>query len=148
MRTLRVVSVGIIALAFAVPSRVLTQKPPAGGRAGVYDTSTVKTVKGEVADIPSTLSPQGLGGGRHVSLKVGTQLLDVHLAPQWFLDSKSLNLTPGDQIEVMGSRLTYEGRLVFLAARITVGSRAVALRDSLGIPLWEWARDRGKPPHA
>ena len=142
MRTALAVT-GALALALAAPSAVKAQNPPRSGV--VYDRSKVDTLSGEVAAISATPSPSALGGGLHILVRMSGQLYDVHLAPQWFLDSKRFTLATGDQVQVSGSRLTYEGKLVFLAARITLGQKTVTLRDSSGAPAWS-TKGRGGSP--
>ena len=93
-----------------------------------------------------TPSPATLGGGVHVTLKVGSKLMDVHLAPQWYMDSMSVHLVSGEQIEVAGSTLTYERKPVFVATRVSLGANHVALRDSTGIPLWKSVHLAAVPP--
>ena len=46
-----------------------------------------------------------------------------------------LNLVPGDEVEVMGSRLAGR-RHIIIAATLTKGDQTIVLRDDRGEPTW------------
>jgi hypothetical protein len=133
------------ALAAAVLAFGLAQTAVAQGRRGGarYDLATVETVSGTIAALDSVPSPRGMGGGLHVEIRTVDRTLSVHLGPRAFLEGKSLTLAEGDQIQVTGSLVTYEGAPALLAASVTKGSLVVRMRDSTGVPLWAGMR-RGR----
>jgi hypothetical protein len=47
-----------------------------------------------------------------------------------------VKLEKGDKIEVKGSRITFEGKPVIIAAEIKKGDSVLVLRDSTGVPAW------------
>ena len=133
MNRFRFTALAAAALAFGIAQTALAQ----GGRGGaLYDRSTVQTVSGTVGEIDSIPSPRGIGGGLHVQLKTPDKTLSVHLGPRAFLEGKSLTLAVGDEIQVTGSLVTYEGAPALLAASVTKGALIVQMRDSTGVPLW------------
>lgn len=138
----------LISVVAAAVTIALAHDAAAQVRGGaLYDRATVQTVRGTVSVVDTLPSPRGLGGGLHVQLKAADKSYDVHLGPQSFLAGKSLNLAVGDNVQVTGSVVKYNNASALLAASITKGTVTVALRDSLGVPLWAGMR-RGRPPNA
>lgn len=118
----------------------------AQGRGGArYDRATVQTIRGTISAVDTVPSPRVFGGGLHVRLNAADKTYDVHLGPQSFLAAKSLTVAVGDRVDVTGSLVQYGGAEALLAASVTKGTLSIALRDSLGLPLWA-GRGRGRPP--
>jgi hypothetical protein len=69
-------------------------------------------------------------------LKTETGEIPIHLGPAWYLDKQAMKLEPKDQIEVRGSRITFEGKPAIIAAQVTKGGAVLQLRDDRGIPVW------------
>jgi hypothetical protein len=112
--------------------------PPQGGR--MYDPKTVETISGQVLSVEQVRGKgQGRAGGGygvHVILKSDAGEIAVHLGPSWFLDQQGLKVAQGDQIEVRGSRITFDGKPAIIAAQVKKGSQSVTLRDDNGLPAW------------
>ena len=66
----------------------------------------------------------------------------MHLGPSWYIARQHLKLAPDEMIEVTGSRVTYEGQPIVIAAEIRKGHQSMMLRDSRGFPLWSRSRQR------
>jgi len=79
-------------------------------------------------------------GGTHLTLKTGTETLEVHLGPTAFLNEQKVVVAKGDTLEIVGSRVTVDDERVFIAKRVTKGGSVWTLRDASGLPLW---RGRG-----
>lgn len=126
---------------------VLQSAPPAvaQGRGGmIYDRSNVTTVGGTLTRIDSTAPARaGALGGLHFQVTTTGRTYDVHAGPSWFLADKSLTLRVGDTVKVTGSLVTVRGEQFLLAATIERGDKRVAVRDSLGVPLWSRGRRGG-----
>lgn len=115
----------------------------------VYDPRTVETVSGEVVAVERT-TPKGrmmksrMSGTRygvHLVLKTGKETIPVHLGPAWYIENQAVKIAPKDRIEVKGSRITFEGQPVLVAAQVTKGSEVLTLRDANGSPVWVgWRR--------
>jgi hypothetical protein len=152
-RTMKATVVGAftICLALYFASGALAQPgmgrgagPGPGGR--MYDPKTVETVSGEVLRVEAVQGRGGRGGGHgvHLILKTDTGEVPVHLGPSWYLDKQGLKVTPGDHLEVRGSRITFEGKPAIIAAQVKKGDRSFTLRDDSGVPAWS-GRGRRAP---
>lgn len=74
----------------------------------------------------------------------GDRIVEVELAPGWYLEQNGLRFEPGDRIAVEGTTRTESGVLV--ATRVRKGANTVLLRNASGEPLWRTpdAPDAGK----
>jgi hypothetical protein len=131
-----VMALGLVApLAFA-------QRRMGGGRGWPkYDPSTEVTLKGTVEKVTQNASPRGWPG-THLTLKTGTETLDVHVGPSAFLTEKKFEIAAGDQVEVIGSKIKFEGVDALLAREIKKGDKSLTLRNAQGIPQWSAGRRR------
>ncbi len=102
----------------------------------LYDVATVETVKGEVISVETSPAPQGRGYGIHLRLKTDAETIAVHLGPKWYVEEQALQVKAGDQIEVKGSRVTYEDQPVIVADQVTRGAETMDLRNDDGTPKW------------
>jgi hypothetical protein len=69
-------------------------------------------------------------------LKTEAGTLQVHIAPVRFLRGNGLTFNKGDQIEVVGSMVSYQGHDALIARKITRDNRTVAFRQPNGKPIW------------
>lgn len=111
-----------------------------GPSAGPYDPATEVTLHGTVADV-TTQTGRRRAAGVHVTLRTGSGLVDVRLGPARYLDEKGLSLAEGDEVTVVGSKVTVAGTEAVIARQVTKGGVTTTLRDERGIPLW--SRGRG-----
>jgi len=107
----------------------------------LYDAKTVETISGEVVAVESIAPVNGMTAGMHVQVKTEKGTISVHLGPAWFLENQDLKIEPKDQIEVKGSRVSYEGKPAIIAAEVTKDDSVLKLRDATGVPVWSgWRR--------
>jgi len=124
-----------------VPGKLPEPNGPSfqGRRRPGYDAETVETVRGRVAVPMRSAVRQGGQPERIVLESAGEQII-VRLGPPRGLRDigfERLNLVPGDEVEVTGSRLRLAGgRRVIVAATITKGDQTLVLRDDSGDPVW------------
>jgi hypothetical protein len=75
-----------------------------------------------------------------VSLMVKTdkETISVHLGPEWYIERLDTKILKGDTIEVRGSRVSFDGKPIIIAAEIKKekGEHIIVLRDDAGIPVW------------
>jgi len=110
----------------------------------LYNPATVETVSGVVQRIDQVKAQgAGQGYGIHLLLKTDKEEIAVHLGPGWFVEKQSLKIAPQDQIEVRGSRITYEGKPAIIAAEVKKGDQVLKLRDPAGVPAWRGRGRRG-----
>jgi hypothetical protein len=115
-----------------------------GGQYGrLYDANTVVTISGKVTAVESMTPFKGMGQGVHLMLETDKETISVHLGPVWYLERQDVGFAVGDEIEVKGSRVTYEGKPAIIAAAVHKGEGVLVLRDGDGIPRWAgWRKGR------
>ncbi len=105
----------------------------------VYSPKTVTTVKGSVVRL-ETLPPNNPtpGAVRTAVLKTEKGPETVFLVPDWFLEDHKIALKPGDQLEVVGSKINLDKGQVkgVIAKELKVGDQTLTLRDDNGVPIW------------
>ncbi|MCA9743709.1 MAG: hypothetical protein H6695_16015 [Deferribacteres bacterium] len=102
----------------------------------MYDVNTVETISGEVLAVETFTARKGIADGVHLTLKTEQKNVTVHLGPAWFVEQQDTKITPKDQIEVTGSKISYEGRPVLVAAQIIKNDETLTLRSETGYPAW------------
>ena len=110
-----------------------------GGR--LYNPATETTVKGTVDEVKTISSPLGWGGDSSRSQN-RVWNVDVHLGPSAFLTKRNFTFAKGDQIEVIGSKVKYQGHDAIIAREVKIGAKVLTLRDAQGIPEWSGGRHR------
>lgn len=102
-----------------------------------YDPQTVQTITGKVTAVDSLASGKDPGfGWRRVTVQTDLEALPVILGPVWYLEQQKFTLSPGDSLEVRGSRVTVEERPYLIAAEVKKGKKTLKLRDKDGLPVW------------
>lgn len=137
---LLVVGAALVAAApaFAQTGRAQQGRGQANGPR--YDPATVETVRGTIRSIDRHDAKRGNHQGVHLEMEAGDQTLVVHLGPSWFLDKQDLKPAVGDAVEVVGSRITYEGAPALIAREVKRGDTVLRLRDEAGLPVWRGER--------
>lgn len=107
----------------------------------IYDPKTETTVTGVIQEVKAVPS-SGRSTGTHLILKAGNEVTDIHVGPSWFLKQQNYAFAKGDQIEVIGSKVKYQGADVIVARQIKKGENTWRLRDETGIPLWSRGKNR------
>jgi hypothetical protein len=107
----------------------------------MYNPATVETISGVIESLDKIMPTKGMSSGIHLVLKTDKESIAVHLGPEWYIERQDVRLEKGDRIEVKGSRITFEGKPVIIAAEIKKGDSVLVLRDSVGVPAWAgWRR--------
>ncbi len=105
-----------------------------GGPMAQFDPKTVTSVKGTVAEVVRVDHGNGFVG-THLKVKVGAEVLVVHVGPQAFIDPK-MTFAAGDAIEATGSRITFQNEPTLLATTVKKGGKTVEIRKPDGTPLF------------
>lgn len=152
MRTFRLSSMMILIGAALAPIALAQGGPqwrggggwgPGGAYGRMYDPKTVETVQGEVVAVDQITPHLGMGHGVHLRLRTSKETLSVHLGPSWYIEHQDTTIEPKDQVEIVGSRVTFDGTPALIAAEVRKGSETLVLRDGAGIPMWAgWRRRR------
>ncbi|MGA9043068.1 MAG: hypothetical protein WB421_21240 [Terriglobales bacterium] len=74
----------------------------------------------------------------HLTVKNGTDTLDVYLCPKSFLDDMGASFDKGDEITLTGSKVKADGADLILAREVVKGNDTLVLRDDKGNPVWNW----------
>ena len=69
-------------------------------------------------------------------MKTKNGTIQVHVAPARFLSDHNLSFSRGDEIQVVGSRIIYQGHDAIIARSTTRAGQTVAFREPNGRPLW------------
>jgi len=154
-------TVGLLGSTAVITLFGLACAPPASAQRGLgrgmapiymmYDTSTVDTINGTIEVIERT--EIDAHEGIHLQVRVGEDLVPVHLGPAWFLDNQDEALEVGARVSIVGSRITQGGATVWIAAEVKIGDATLILREGHGTPRWQaWRLGRpgrpGGPPDA
>jgi len=114
---------------------------PGGSYGRMYDPKTVETIKGEVVSVDQITPHKGMGYGVHLRVKTATETIAVHLGPGWYIEHQDTKIEPKDEIEVKGSRVTFDAKPAIIAAEVHKGNETLMLRDTSGVPMWAgWRR--------
>ena len=105
-------------------------------RVPVYSASNEQSVQGVVQNVQEFYCPISGDVGTHLLVKTDHGTFQVHIAPSRFLRDKKLNFSKGDQIEVVGSRIIYNGHEALIARTVIRGDQTVAFREPNGQPMW------------
>jgi hypothetical protein len=132
-----------VGAALGIASAAWVAYPQAGpGPRGTrnYNPATEVTVTG-VVDAVRNVEGRGRSGGTHLTLKTDSETLGVHAGPTSFLKEHDFSFAKGDQIEVTGSKIKYQGADAIIAREIKKDGKTLTLRNAQGVP--EWSRGRG-----
>ena len=139
-KRIEVLFTAVILAAFAAAA--LAQGGPAGGRGTPrYDPKTEVTLTGFIEDAQQQPC---MGGhtGTHLMLKTQSETNEVCVGPATYIQEKGFSFAKGDQVEVIGSRVKFDGKDVVVARQITKEKQVLTLRDAEGIPAWSGGRRR------
>ena len=128
----------LLTLIGAVAVTVASQTaPPISKVIPTYDLTTEVRVKGLVVATNDHFCSICGGLGSHLMLKAenGT-VVEVHLASTKFIKDYDIVIVPGDEVEVLASRVTIAGASALMAREITRGQETFVFRDATGKPVW------------
>jgi len=114
-----------------------------GGRDGpssLYNPETVVTVSGIVISMTPPAAKEGVPHLVYLTLRTKDEKITVFLGPSVYIDKQPVKIRDLDQIEVTGSKVTWEGKPVLLAAEVKKGGQVLKLRESNGVPVWSGRR--------
>jgi len=108
-------------------------RPISAQGAALYNASDEVVVGGLVQEVQEFDSPVSEGEfASHLMLKTRDGVLQVHLAPVRIMAGQKLSFAPGDQIEVVGSRIKLNGQRGVIAREISRGGETFIFRDREG----------------
>lgn len=139
--TIIILTVFFASLAFSQARRGSRGWGPQAEYNRMYDPKTVETISGQVLSREKLTPMKGMSGGIHILLKTEKESISVHLGPSWYIENQDTTIQVKDQIQVKGSRVTFEGKPAIIAAEVMKGDQQLKLRDENGFPAWSgWRR--------
>jgi len=136
---------GIGLLTLLLASAALTQElelvpAQAGGKRPHYSTlyknGTMATMQGEVVSLGKTMAGNGRDYCLYLNLKTASGQIPVILAPESYARKIGLRFSPGEQVEVTGSQVPVQGKVVLIAAEIKRNGETIRLRELSGRTAW------------
>ena len=113
------------------------QKNPPHPPGPKYDVQAETKIKGTVDDVK--LPPKGSEKEiAHLTVKDGSNSVDVYLCPKSFFDDMGMTFAKGDEVSMTGSKIKQGDADLFLVREIVKGTDTFALRDAKGDPVWDW----------
>ena len=117
---------------------------PAWPMGQMYNPKTLETLDGKIESIEKvTAGRMDVPARVLLKLKTDRETVTIYLGPEWYLEKQKAKLSPGDYIQVRGSRVTLDNMPVILPNEITKGSEVMQFWDEQGMPRW-----RGQGPGA
>jgi hypothetical protein len=110
----------------------------------MYNPKTVEKLDGKIESL-ETVSAGRMDIPARVLLKLKTEkeTVTIYLGPKWYLEEQKVELSPGDYIQVRGSRITLDDEPLILPNEIIKNSKVLQFWDDQGQPMW-----RGQGPRA
>jgi len=126
----------IVTFMLAVVPAVSARSGPGAG-VPKYNPATEAVFKGAVQEVRDRQCPVSGGMGSHVVLKLEDgSTIEVHLASKKFVDEYELVFAVGDELEVTGSKINFEGVDTIFAREVKRGNDVYVFRDKDGKPVW------------
>ncbi len=106
---------------------------PLQAQGALYNPANEVVVKGVVEQVQEFACPVSEGEmGDHLMLRTADGVVQVHLAASRIMRSQNLRFAPGDQIEVVGSKIRFHGNDDLIAREIIRGNESFIFRDPAG----------------
>jgi hypothetical protein len=128
-----IVAVAVVAVLLSFFGVMRFERPVTAQGTALYNRANETTVKGVVQQLSEFDCPVSEGEiGSHLMLMTADGALQVHLAPARIMRSHQMRFAPGDQLEVVGSKVRIGGKKGVIAREITRGNESFVLRDPDG----------------
>ena len=101
-----------------------------------YNAASEVTLQGVVEDVKNFYCPVSGDDGTHLTIATSQGRVQVHVAPSRFLGGKQWQFFRGDEVEVVGTPIVFQGNQALIARTIVRGNKEMALRRMDGKPLW------------
>jgi hypothetical protein len=119
-------------------SRLKSQEKPSppAPSAFAYTTGSETTLQGKIEQVKDYRCPVTGTLGSHITVVNDNGKTEVHLAPAAFLKDYEIVFKTGDEVKIVGVKITFEGKPALLARSVSLGRETFAFRDAKGKPLW------------
>lgn len=129
-------SILTLVMAGTVWGQTDAREGPGGGPSGLYDPQTVTTISGVVVSLTPPQAEAGLPYLAYLTLRTEEGKIKIFLGPSLYVDKFPVKINVLDKIQVTGSKITWEGKPVILAAEVRKGDQVLKLRETNGTPVW------------
>lgn len=137
MKAIRILSGTLLLLLLAGASSVVSQEKNSSPQANyAYAQANEQTLRGWVVETRDFHCPVSGTMGSHITVKNETSTVEVHLAPAQFMKQYEINIRKGDNVTVVGSKISFEGKTALIAKSVAVGRETYNFRNQVGKPLW------------
>ena len=100
-----------------------------------YDPASVVDISGTVVSVREV--PQGSRlGGLHLLVSTETGEIEAYLGPSEFVKEFEITFSKGDDIQIVGSKVSSDGGYLILVREVRKGDIFLYLRDRTGHPNW------------
>ena len=106
------------------------------GPSSMYDPQAVTTISGVVVSLTPPQAEAGLPYLAYLTLRTEKEKIKVFLGPSLYVDKLPVQIKVLDKIQVTGSKITWKGKPVILAAEVKKGDQVLKLREPNGTPVW------------
>lgn len=128
-----VVAAAVVIFVLLLILGVSFHRPVSAQGAALYNAADELVVRGFVKEVQEFDCPVSEGElASHLMLKTADGVLQVHLAPVRIMAGQKLSFAPGDQLEVVGSKIRLNGENGVIAREITRGNESFIFRDREG----------------
>ena len=134
MQKIKVIAIGMVILGLGMAA--FGQGAP-GPR--YYHPKTETTVKGTIEEVQDLTGRHGWKG-THLVLTTDAGALKVHVGPSAYVAKKNFFFAKGDEIQVLGWKVSVDGKDALVAREITKQGKTLVLRNGQGIPEWSGGR--------
>lgn len=102
-----------------------------------YDTATEVDLTGTIVEVREVATGGPLEGV-YLQIKTKGEAQAVYVAPTEFVKLFDVKFSKDDQVQVVGSRVTFEGADLILARDVRLGRTTLTVREKSGEPLWKY----------
>jgi hypothetical protein len=127
----------VLAAATVVLIVFLTATSPRKPPVYHYAPGSEVKVQGVVMNVKEFYCPVSDDQGMHLILRTVQGNVQVHLAPGRFLRSNGFRFESGEPVEVIGSRVEFQGETDLMARQVVRAQETLTFRDPDGKPLWQ-----------
>jgi hypothetical protein len=102
-----------------------------------YDQSSEARITGTIVAVKDYTCPLSGTLGAHLTVKPDQgPPVEVHLAAPKFTKRYDMSFSKGERVEVVGSKLKFQGSDAIMAREVSRGTDTFTFRDQNGKPLW------------
>jgi hypothetical protein len=121
----------------AVPASYAGQAGTANAAVPKYDPKAETTFKGIIVDVRDRVCPVSGGLGSHIIIRMSDgKTIEAHLAATKFVNSYDLIFHKGEEVEIIGTKVMFEGVETIFAREVRRGQDDFMFRDKKGNPIW------------